>query len=296
MLSRQKQHQADGGGELKNYLKQKLMAFSERLQSSIADDLCKESKVIFGPFHSTKLGMCLGINNVKSKACTYNCIYCKSGTTSCCSVCCNTCVNPWNLYSCVRRKINELADNGVKIDAIAFIPDGETTLDSNIAAKIRLLRQLNVKIAVFTNSSLLWNYNVKQNLLFADFVSLKIDTVNEDTWLRINRPHMRLDHPRILDSIIEFSREFRGELVTETMLISDYNDTREEMEDLSRFLSQLKPAHSYFAVAAGFMKDNNRINNDPLKFLGLTDYITRTIPNAEITACEDTNYFIAASA
>lgn len=281
---------------INNYIKDRLLALSERLQASIADDLCKESKVIFGPFHSTKLGMCLGINNVKSKACTYNCIYCKSGNTSCCSVCCNTCVNPWNLYSCVRRKMDELADKGVNIDTIAFIPDGEATLDSNIAAKIRLLRQLNVKIAVFTNSSLLWNYNVKQNLLFADYVSLKIDSVNPETWERINRPHMRLDHRSILEAMLEFSREFRGELVTETMLISGYNDSVEEMKALGDFLAGLKPQHSYFSVAASFKKGEHLFNSDPMSFLSLTDFISRSIPNSEISACEDSNYFIAASA
>ena len=47
--------------------KMRLKAFSEKLQTGISKDLCEDGKVIFGPFLSTRLGMCLGINNVKSK-------------------------------------------------------------------------------------------------------------------------------------------------------------------------------------------------------------------------------------
>jgi Fe-S oxidoreductases len=196
----------------------------------------------------------------------------------------------------VQKKIDEFAAKGTKIEAIAFIPDGESTLDSNLGAKIRLLRRLGIKVAVFSNSSLLWNYNVKQNLLFADYVSLKIDTVDTQTWMKINRPHIRLDHVKILDAIREFARDFPGELVTETMLISGYNDTVEEMTELGKFITELKPAHAYFSVAAKFLKNGTLLNSDPLQFLNLTDYITRSIPGSEITACENTNYLIAARA
>ncbi len=275
-------------------IKKKLKNFSEKLQTGISKDLCKDGKVIFGPFLSTRLGVCLGINNVKSKACTYNCIYCKSGNTSCCSICCNTCLNAWNLASCVRRKISDLQKEGVSIDCVAFMPDGEASLDSNIGQKIQLIKGLGVKTAVFTNASLLWNYNVQQNLLSADNVIVKIDTVNSETWGKINRPHLRLNLDLILESVREFASQFRGELTTETVIVDGYNDDVEEIKDLGDYFASLNTVASDFSFV-----DNSKIAGkkvtDPMIHLNLTDMIKRRIPGAIILGCQQANYYQAAT-
>lgn len=275
-------------------IKKKLMAFSEKLQTGIAKDLCKDGKVIFGPFLSTRLGVCLGINNVKSKACTYNCIYCKSGNTSCCSICCNTCLNPWDLASCVRRKISDLQKEGVTIDCVAFMPDGEATLDSNIGQKIQLISRLGVKTAVFTNASLLWNYNVQQNLLSADNVIVKIDTVNAETWEKINRPHLRLNLGTILESVREFASQFRGELSTETVVVDGYNDDVEEIKELGEYFSSLKAESSVFSFVEKSQMEGDK-DRDPMLHLNLTDMIKRKIPGAVILGCQEANYYQAAT-
>jgi wyosine [tRNA(Phe)-imidazoG37] synthetase (radical SAM superfamily) len=276
-------------------IKNKLVAFSDRLQTSISKDLCKDGKVIFGPFQASRLGMCLGINNVKSKACSYNCVYCKSGNTSCCSVCCNTCLNPWNLASCVKRKITELQQDGIEINCVAFMPDGEATLDSNISQKIQLIHALGVKTAVFTNASLLWNYNVQQNLLSADNVILKIDSVNVETWERINRPHLRLNFNLILDSVREFASQYRGVLSTETVLVEGYNNNVKEMKKLAEYFTSLKPVSSVFSF-----NENTRVRQqnelELMEQLNLSDYIKRNIPNSKIVGCREANHYLAATA
>ena len=103
-------------------------------------------------------------------------------------------------------------------------------------------------IAVITNASLLWRDDVREDLLKADFVSLKVDAVSEDLWRKVNRPHKYLRLNIVLDGIRKFTAEFQGTVVSETMLIGniDYGD---EFERIAEFLKELKKLHkAYIAI------------------------------------------------
>jgi wyosine [tRNA(Phe)-imidazoG37] synthetase (radical SAM superfamily) len=99
----------------------------------------------------------------------------------------------------VKRKVNETNQRKEPIDYLTFVADGEPTLDINLGNEISLLKQLGIPVAVITNSSLIWQNNTKQDLLEADFVSFKIDAVNEKLWKRINRPNKDLKLNTILE-------------------------------------------------------------------------------------------------
>lgn len=58
----------------------------------------------------------------------------------------------------------------------------------------------------------------------ADLVSVKVDSVHEDAWRKINLPHRDLSLDKILQGIREFARDFDGTLITDTMLIAGIND------------------------------------------------------------------------
>jgi wyosine [tRNA(Phe)-imidazoG37] synthetase (radical SAM superfamily) len=76
-------------------------------------------------------------------------------------------------------------------------------------------------------------------LLEADFVSLKVDSVSEGLWRRTNRPNRDLKLNNILEGITEFSEEFKGTVVTKTMLIDDVSNGN-EFEKVADFLWCLK--------------------------------------------------------
>jgi wyosine [tRNA(Phe)-imidazoG37] synthetase (radical SAM superfamily) len=139
----------------------------------------------------------------------------------------------------VKRKVNETNQRKEPIDYLTFVADGEPTLDINLGNEISLLKQLGIPVAVITNSSLIWQNNTKQDLLEADFVSFKIDAVNEKLWKRINRPNKDLKLNTILEGINDFADEFRGTIVSETMLI-DGIDYGGEFEKTAEFLKSLK--------------------------------------------------------
>ena len=195
--------------------------------------------IAFGPVPSRRLGKSLGINNIPPKTCSYSCIYCQLGKNTHTTTERQAFYKPEDIFKEVERKINEATSRSEKIDYLTFVPNGEPTLDINISEEISLLRRIRMPIAVITNASLLWLKGVKENLLEADFVSLKVDAVSEESWRRINRPHKGLRLNMVLNGIHEFSKEFEGTVVSETMLIYgiDYGD---ELERIAQFLSELK--------------------------------------------------------
>jgi wyosine [tRNA(Phe)-imidazoG37] synthetase (radical SAM superfamily) len=90
--------------------------------------------------------------------------------------------------------------------------------------------------------------DVREELLAADWVSLKVDAIQEDAWQWVNRPHGRLRLAAIQEGMLEFAASFQGELVTETMLVAGINDGKEQIEAVAGFLNQLRPAVAYLAV------------------------------------------------
>jgi len=208
----------------------------------------KEKRISFGPVPSRRLGQSMGINNIPPKICTYSCIYCQLGRTS------NQIIDRKSFYTiedvnfAVSKKIKEATEHDENIDYLTFVPDGEPTLDINLGREIQSLKSLKIKIAVITNSSLLWRKEVRDELLKADCVSLKIDAVNENIWKKIDRPHKSLKHNKILSGMVEFSRDFQGNLITETMLIKDLNNNTKELEKIADFISNLNPDKSYISI------------------------------------------------
>ena len=184
----------------------------------------------FGPVPSRRLGQSMGINNIPPKICTYSCIYCQLGNTIKMQIEREGFYKTEEVIRDIGNKIQEAKEKGEHIDYLTFVPDGEPTLDKNIGREIQELKKFGIKIGVITNSSLIWDDNVKEGLSLADWVSLKVDSVSEKVWKRVDRPFKTLRLPEILKGIKGFASMFNGVLVTETMLIKGINDNKNEIE------------------------------------------------------------------
>jgi len=204
--------------------------------------------IVFGPVPSRRLGRSLGINNIPSKVCSYSCIYCQVGLTTDISTERKKYYSPKKIYTEVRNRLAELETNNEKIDYLSFVPDGEPTLDINLGKSLRLLQDTGIKTAVFTNSSLLWNKEVRSDLSIADYVSVKIDSVDEITWKKVNHPSSLLDLNKILKGILEFDKSYKGTLVTETMLIGRLNDDEHILQNIAHFISCIEPKTAYLTL------------------------------------------------
>ena len=204
-----------------------------------AADLEDVGKLAFGPVPSRRLGKSLGINNIPAKTCSYSCVYCQLGKTIDMTTERQAFYEPEDIFKEVKRKVDEAASRNERVDYLTFVPDGEPALDNNLGKAISLLKQIRIPIAVLTNGSLIWRGDVKRDLLEMDLVSLKVDVVSEDLWRRINRPHKSLRLNIILDGVTEFVEEFKGTIISETMLIDGIN-YGDELEKIVEFLEHLK--------------------------------------------------------
>jgi wyosine [tRNA(Phe)-imidazoG37] synthetase (radical SAM superfamily) len=204
--------------------------------------------IAFGPVPSRRLGRSLGINNTAPRVCAYACVYCQLGRTRKLQANRRAFLAPEAIAEAVLDKVERTGQEGEAIDYLSFVPDGEPTLDAALGREIEMLKPLGLPIAVISNAALIWREDVRSDLMCANWVSLKVDSVDEAVWRRIDRPHGSLSLASILEGIVEFAGGYRGRLVTETMLVRGVNDGERQLEALAGFLSRVRPARAYLSI------------------------------------------------
>lgn len=204
--------------------------------------------ITFGPVPSRRLGRSLGINNIPHKHCSYSCVYCQVGPTDKLRIKRQGYYEPEEIYRVASEMAEKSAARGKPIDYLSFVPEGEPTLDINLGKTINLLKSLGIKIAVFSNASLIWQKSVQRDLMDADWVSLKVDAADEAIWKKLNRGHKGLGFDSILRGIQEFVGDFQNTLASETMLIHELNDDKEHIKRVANLLQEIEPDISYLAI------------------------------------------------
>ncbi len=204
--------------------------------------------VIFGPIPSRRLGWSLGVNVFPEKICTYSCRYCQVGVTHRYDTERRPYADPVSLAEKVAEKVAAVRAKGGKVDVVSFVPDGEPTLDARLGEAIAAVKRRGLPVAVITNGSLMDRREVRDDLLQADIVSVKIDAVDEAIWRRIDMPAPRLVLADILAGVRAFAALFAGKLLTETMLVGGINDDDEALRNTAHFVATLSPHKSYILV------------------------------------------------
>lgn len=240
-----------------------------------------DEQIVFGPVPSRRLGRSLGINNIPPKYCSYGCIYCQVGPTHDKTIALRPFFAPARLVATVAERVAAVRERGERIDYLTFVPDGEPTLDSNLAAAISALRPLGIPLVVISNASLLWREEVRSALTLADWVSLKVDSVEEAVWRRINRPSPQLELPRVLDGMRTFAAEFGGTLVTETMLVAGVNDSETGLVATSAFITTLQPHIAYLAAPTRPPAEHDCHAPDEAVLLRAYHQFTASLPRVE---------------
>jgi wyosine [tRNA(Phe)-imidazoG37] synthetase (radical SAM superfamily) len=222
------------------------------LVSSILGANCNRGRftvrIAFGPVPSRRLGKSLGINNIPPKICTFSCVYCQLGRTIDMQLDRRAFYQPEDLLESVRSQVAGARENEEVIDYLTFVPDGEPTLDINLGRSLQMLKPLGIKTAVISNASLIWRRDVRDELGLADWVSLKVDAAVEKTWRAVNRPHGRLDLESIQKGMLDFAESYRGELMTETMLVDGVNESEDSLRAIGEFLAHLAPSRAYLSI------------------------------------------------
>jgi len=196
-------------------------------------------KYVFGPVNSRRLGASLGLDIIPLKVCSFNCVYCECGATTVLT----DEVKEYFPYSEIVAEITQVLSKKPEIDVITFSGSGEPTLNSRIGDIIKFIKTgfPEYKVAVLTNSSLLYREDVRKSLLDADIIYPSLDAVSEKIFDRIMRPVPGTDPETIIDSIALLRDEFKGKLCLEIFIIAGLNDTDDELSRLKGACIKIRP-------------------------------------------------------
>lgn len=208
----------------------------------------RRAPIAFGPVPSRRLGRSVGINNIPPKVCSYSCVYCQVGVTPSPQLEPRAVYPPDEVAARVSTHVAGVRARGDRIDYLTFVPDGEPTLDAGLGRAIALLRPLGIPVAVISNGSLAWRPEVRDALREADWVSVKVDSVDDPVWSRVNRPAEHLGLAQVLGGIRALADGFPGRLVSETMLVAGLNDRPEAVARVGAFLHEIGISTAYLAI------------------------------------------------
>lgn len=177
---------------------------------------------IFGPVHSRRLGISLGINLMPAdgKVCSFDCIYCECGFNKE-----HRAHSPRptreEVVTALEKTLLEMQQEGVTPDVLTFAGNGEPTahpdfpaiVDGVLEVRDRLCPR--AKVSVLSNSTFLHKPAVVEALKKIDNNILKLDTVDGDYIRRVDRPNAHYD----VKEVVENLKQFDGQLIVQTMFM-----------------------------------------------------------------------------
>jgi len=196
----------------------------------------KSQRYIFGPVPSRRLGRSLGVELVPFKTCSYDCIYCQLGRTTCRTVK----RREWVPMNAVLDELKQKLT--CRPDYITLSGSGEPTLHSRLGEIIEHIQAMTaVPVAVLTNGSLLWQKEVREELALADVVLPSLDAPDPERFESINRPHPDITFERLVDGLETFRREFTGKYWLEVMLLDGYTSLPPQVRQLADYARRIRP-------------------------------------------------------
>lgn len=192
---------------------------------------------IYGPVHSRRLGISLGINLMPAdgKICTFDCIYCECGYNSDRRTRSHH-PSRQQVAEALERQLRKMHDDNQHPDVLTFAGNGEPTshpdFPSIIDDTIRLRDELcpKAKVSVLSNSTFITKPAIREALMRVDNNILKLDTVNADYIRRVDRPTQPSYN---VDSIIENMKLFEGHIIVQTMFMRGTTDEGLDVDNTS---------------------------------------------------------------
>ena len=209
-------------------------------------------QVVFGPIHSRRLGISLGINLLPrdGKVCSFDCVYCECGL--------NADHRTHTMFPtreetrvALEAKLSAMRAEGMAPDVITFAGNGEPTLhpefegiiDDTVATRDRLCPK--AKIAVLSNATMLYKEGVFRAMNRVEDNILKLDSVLDSRIRQINAPNIpSFTFASLLDQLCRF----RGNLIIQTMFLRGRVDgepvdnmTEEEISGWIAALKRIRP-------------------------------------------------------
>jgi len=199
----------------------------------------QEYKHLFGPIPSRRLGVSLGVDLMPHKTCSLDCIYCECGKTTCLTLQ----RDEYTPVDRIKKELDYFLSGDPKLDHITFSGSGEPLLHSRIREIIYFIKNKfpQYKIALLTNGTLLGNPEVREDIIDIDIVKVSVDTVSEDIFVKLNRPHSDLNVKTVIDGLISFKKILKKQLWIEFFLVPGINDGEAEIKSINEVLKSIDP-------------------------------------------------------
>lgn len=195
-------------------------------------------RFVYGPVPSRRLGYSLGVDILRPKTCTIDCVYCQLGRSPRKTVRRGDFVDIDTVLAQVRAAV----DSGRRIDHITFSGSGEPTLNKSLGRIIRAIKDMtDIPVVVLTNGTLLHLRDVRGDLLAADIVVPSLDAATPAMFDRINRPHPSLSFDRMMAGLKAFRREFYGRIWLEVILLKGLNDGPAHLRKIKALIAEIQP-------------------------------------------------------
>lgn len=207
---------------------------------------------IFGPIHSRRLGVSLGVNLMPNdgKVCSFDCLYCEAGYNAQGK---GTSGLPTreSVAAELKDKLEKMHAAGDPLDVITFSGNGEPTLhpefpgiiDDVMALRDRYYPE--AKVSVLTNSTRVFDFDVAEALKRVDNNILKLDSAIESTMRLIDRP---TSEKFTVERVVDALRQFESTGIIQTMILRGEHDgqvvdntTDEEVSALIEAYKKIRP-------------------------------------------------------
>jgi tape measure domain-containing protein len=199
----------------------------------------KSNHYLYGPVPSRRLGRSLGIDLVPHKVCSYDCIYCQIGKTTRKTLLRKEYIHKEEVLEEVKAF---LLNGESSLDHFSLSGSGEPTLHSQIGSVIQGIKEMSsIPVAVLTNGSLLYEEEVREDLLRADIVLPSLDAVSSELFMRINRPYKGLSVEKVIAGMIEFRKVYKGQIWLEILFCKGVNDSPSELLQIKKTIDQIQP-------------------------------------------------------
>ena len=209
-------------------------------------------QIVFGPIHSRRLGISLGMNLLPTdgKVCSFDCLYCECGfnkdrKTN------HRMPTREEVREALRERLTRMQAEGIAPDVITFAGNGEPTLhpefESIIADTIATRDAFfpKAKIAVLSNATQLHKESVVRALSRVEDNILKFDSILDSRIQQLDRPNQPgFCFARLLEQL----KQFNGNLIIQTMFLkgefegqSVNNMSEEEVAGWLQALQEIAP-------------------------------------------------------
>ncbi len=197
------------------------------------------SEIIFGPVNSRRFGKSLGIDLSPSfKQCNFDCVYCElKGAKTVDKM--QDVVSVIDVIDALKMALKKHKD----LDVITITANGEPTLYpylDELILEINRIKQEN-RLLILSNGANIVDKNIARALSKIDIVKLSLDCASKKCFKKIDRPYSNIDLDEVIESMKSFSRDYKGSLVIEILVVKGINDKDEEFEKLNTILNEIKP-------------------------------------------------------